>query len=51
VEYLFKHVAGETEWDTRGLEFFHPSTGERRTLKHLSKRQKRRWDAQLARIA
>jgi hypothetical protein len=51
VEYLFKHVASETEWDMRLVELFHPSMGERQTLKHLSKRQKRRWDSQLARIA
>jgi hypothetical protein len=51
VEYLFKHVTGETEWDMRLVELFHPSMEERRTLKYLSNRQKRRWDAQLARIA
>jgi hypothetical protein len=50
VEYLFKHVARETEWDMRWVELFHPGIGGRKTRNHRSIRQKRRWDAQLARI-
>ena len=48
VEYLFKHITRETEWDMRWVELFHPGIGERKTRNHRSIRQKRRWDTEVA---